>query len=267
MHKMNTQNIPQQIPLEFANCFADSLADSFAESFTGCLANSCADYAVVRSRRKSLALHISHGRVEVRCPLRISSRDINEFVRENRGWISNRLQEEAVISRQKLRVEPGGKIFYQGRERTVVFQSPQIDDSQPNISITPQHFIIHGPALNRSRAQKVLEKYLIQQAEAYLPGRARELAERLAVGHKLKQIRLRKTRSKWGHCTSDGIIQFNWLIMLAPLPIVDYLVTHEVCHLIHANHSPRYWRLVHSLCPDTPQHTRWLKKHEHRLWF
>lgn len=245
MSKANCFSIPQQIPLELADFFAD--------------------YAVIRSRRKSLALHISHGRVEVRCPLRISRRDISDFVRENRGWISRRLQEEAVISRQLLRVEPGGKIFYQGKERTIVFR--ESINHQAAISVTAEQFIITGRALSLARARKALEQYLIHQAEVYLPGRAQDLAEQLAVGHKLKHIRLRKTRSKWGHCTSDGVIQFNWLIMLAPLPIIDYLVTHEVCHLIHANHSPRYWRLVHSLCPDTAQHTRWLKQHEHRLWF
>ena len=70
---------------------------------------------------------------------------------------------------------------------------------------------------------------------------------------------MRFTRSKWGHCTSEGVLQYNWHIVLAPEPVVDYLVAHEVCHLRHLNHSAHFWALVASVCPDYQAQRDWLK--------
>jgi predicted metal-dependent hydrolase len=63
------------------------------------------------------------------------------------------------------------------------------------------------------------------------------------------------------------VLQYNWLIMLAPYSIIDYMIAHEVCHLIHMDHSKRFWLLVNSVCPEHEQYIRWLKEHEHRFWF
>ena len=252
-------------------------------------------YEVVRSRRRSFALHIGHNRVELRCPLRATRRELQEFLQENRGWVAKRLQEEALHERQRLRLEHGARIFYRAKEREIVLRpgrraAIEVDDSRfiitgPGLSPTagpaasptlgpatgptlgPTLGPATGPAAAPTAAASILQRHLIAEAQDYLPPRTEGLAKHLQVAHKLRAIKLRKTRSKWGHCTNDGVIQFNWLIMLAPFSIIDYLITHEVCHLIHPNHSPRYWRLVRSLCPQTPHYVRWLKKHEHRLWF
>ena len=85
------------------------------------------------------------------------------------------------------------------------------------------------------------------------------------LGVTVGDIRLRLTRSKWGHCTRSGIIQYNWLIALAPESVVDYLVIHEVCHRRHLNHSRAYWQLVESLCPDYLRRRQWLKDWGHTL--
>mgnify|MGYP003314484138 FL=1 len=116
-------------------------------------------------------------------------------------------------------------------------------------------------------AKKQLEGYLIDKATEYIIPRAKGLAAHLGVGGKISEIKLRKTKSKWGHCTSKGVVQFNWLIMLAPNSIIDYIITHEVCHLIRMDHSQNFWELVESICPDYQKYVTWLKSHEHRLWF
>ena len=112
-----------------------------------------------------------------------------------------------------------------------------------------------------------MEEYLIDKASEYILPRARGLAQVIGVDQKITEIKLRKTKSKWGHCTSQGIIQYNWLIMLAPYSIIDYMITHEVCHLIHMDHSRRFWNLVESICPNYEDYIQWLKDHEHRFWF
>lgn len=215
-----------------------------------------------RTRRKSLAIHIKHRKVEVRSPLRTSQREIREFINANEHWIQARLQEESRRYRELLRIERGRRIFYRGRELTLCF------DEQPwqKIVVTPEDFIIQGPELTPERARNQVDAFFIDQAADYLPARTRALADHLKVGHKLKAVKFRKTKSKWGHCTPQGIIQYNWLIMMAPFAIIDYMIAHEVCHLVHLDHSSRFWKLVESVCPDYERYMDWLQEHEHRFW-
>lgn len=218
---------------------------------------------VRRSKRKTLAIYISHRKVVVRCPLRASGLEVRQFVSANQQWIEERLLEESLRDKELLRIEKGGNIFYRARELEIVFKQGR----KQRILISPDQFIIQGHKLNAAKARIQVEDYLIDKASEYLLPRARGLARHLGVHHKIKEIKLRKTKSKWGHCTSAGIIQYNWLIMLAPYSIIDYMITHEVCHLVHMDHSKRYWALVESICPRCDQYVDWLKQHEHRFWF
>lgn len=217
---------------------------------------------VQRTRRKTLAIHIKHQKVEVRSPLRTTQREIRVFLESNREWIDQKLRDESQRYRESLRIEKGRKIFYRARELTIVFK----ESAKSRIVITREQFIIHGPGLTAARAKAQVEAFLTLKASKYLPERARKVAKYLGVGHKLKEVKLRKTKSKWGHCTSTGIIQYNWLIMLAPNSIVDYMIAHEVCHLVHMNHSSRFWNLVETICPQYEYYMGWLKDHEHRFW-
>jgi predicted metal-dependent hydrolase len=220
------------------------------------------DCEIKRSSRKSLAIHVGYRRVEVRSPMWATRREIRGFLESNKQWIEQKLREEAKRYRESLRIEHGRKIFYRARERRIVFE----EHRRQRIVITRDEFIIQGPGLTPRKAREQVESYLQQRAARYLPDRARALARYLRVSRRLKEIKLRKTKTKWGHCTSTGVVQFNWLIMLAPNSIIDYMIAHEICHLIHMDHSGDFWGLVESICPDYEYYREWLQQHEHRLW-
>jgi predicted metal-dependent hydrolase len=80
------------------------------------------------------------------------------------------------------------------------------------------------------------------------------------IGRRAKAIRFKDTTSRWGSCTSDGSLSFSWRIMMAPAPVIDYLVAHEVAHLKEMNHGPKFWKLCRELCPDTDRCKDWLKR-------
>ena len=220
-------------------------------------------YQVVKSNRKTLALYIKQQTAIVRCPMRASKGEIEAFVKKNHKWIQERLAEERAYDKQKLRIADGGIIFFRARELSIIFK----EGRKERILINGDKLIIQNHKLNSDKARTQIEKYLTQKATEYIIPRAEALAKYLGVDKKITEIKLRKTKSKWGHCTSNGVIQYNWLIMLAPYSIIDYMITHEVCHLLHMDHSRRYWDLVESICPQYLQYIEWLKKHEHRLWF
>ena len=220
-------------------------------------------YQVVKSNRKTLALYIKQQTAIVRCPMRASKGEVEQFVKKNLKWIQDRLAEERAYDKQKLRIADGGIIFFRARELSINFK----EGRKERILINGDKLIIQNHKLNSDKARTQIEKYLTQKATEYIIPRAEALAKYLGVDKKVTEIKLRKTKSKWGHCTSNGVIQYNWLIMLAPYSIIDYMITHEVCHLLHMDHSRRYWDLVESICPQYLQYIKWLKKHEHRLWF
>lgn len=83
------------------------------------------------------------------------------------------------------------------------------------------------------------------------------------MGVDFKHIRLNSAKTRWGSCGPQGNLSFNWKLIQAPTPILDYVVVHELAHLIEANHSPRFWAKVGEYFPDYKMAKRWLK--ENRL--
>ena len=109
--------------------------------------------------------------------------------------------------------------------------------------------------------------------ETWYRRRAREVfAERLAIcnaayGYTFGRVSIKEQKSRWGSCSRKGNLNFNWRLLLAPLPVLDYVVTHELAHLRELNHSPRFWQLVARGCPDYLVHRRWLRQHGRELRF
>ena len=76
---------------------------------------------------------------------------------------------------------------------------------------------------------------------------------------------MRDTKSRWGSCSAAGSLSFSWRLIMAPEPVLDYVVAHEVAHLIEMNHSARFWKLVRTLVPDPAAQRAWLKRHRAEL--
>ncbi len=218
---------------------------------------------VIYTNRKTLTLYVKQQKVIVRCPLTATNSEINQFIDANHDWILDRLKEERIFQKETLKIRNNHKIFYRARELRIVFK----EGRKGSVMVNQDEFIIQCDKINPVSAKSRVECYLIDKATEYMVPRAKGLAQHLGVAERLATINLRKTKSKWGHCTSKGVIQFNWLIMLATHSIVDYIITHEVCHLIYMDHSRNFWNLVESICPNHEKYVTWLKNNEHRLWF
>ena len=219
-------------------------------------------YEIVRSRRRSVAVQVRRGVVQVRAPHFVSDAEISGFVDRHRQWIADKLSRQAQQVAEQINLLDGGSVFYKGRTLRVRW----VVDNRDAVAPEGRELLIHGRNLSEQRALRIVQQWLQELARSQLPERTRALARHLQVESRLKDVVFRKTRSKWGHCTSSGRIQFNWLIMLAPDAIIDYMICHEVCHLLHMNHSREFWKAVESVCPDYRLYMKWLRSHEHRLW-
>ena len=100
---------------------------------------------------------------------------------------------------------------------------------------------------------------LAQEAKTLIPDRTAYFARRLGVTYGRITIRCQKTR--WGSCSAKGNLNFNCLLMLTPPEVVDYVIIHELCHRIHMNHSPAFWREVEKYDPGYRDKKKWMKEH------
>ncbi len=115
---------------------------------------------------------------------------------------------------------------------------------------------VSGEAPHVARRTK---EFLEREARRDLVAAVKHYTE--ALGLPAKRITVRDTKSRWGSCSATGCLNFSWRLILAPPFVLDYLAAHEVAHLKEMNHSPRFWRTVHKLCPRTEDAERWLKRH------
>lgn len=144
-----------------------------------------------------------------------------------------------------------------------------------HLLLEKQHWIIthyleakehaaHRPVSDLTDNQRAaLEKRYIQAAKDYFPKRAAYYLP--FTGGSFQRITIRDQKTRWGSCSARGTLSFNWRLMLAPPAVLDYVVVHELCHLTHMNHSPAFWALVESVCPDYRIHRQWLKEHGQEL--
>ena len=105
--------------------------------------------------------------------------------------------------------------------------------------------------------------HLVRFARQELARRARIHAAR--IGRTVNRITVRDTKSRWGSCSASGSLSFSWRLILAPEPVLDYVVAHEVAHLVEMNHSARFWKLVRTMVADPASQRAWLKRHRAEL--
>lgn len=226
------------------------------------------EFTLVRSaRRRSLSIEIAQAQVVVRAPHFVAKADIEKFVREKSLWVQQKLvqQKRQLSALPEYTFANGSRIPYLGEPLELVVHI------QPKADVVRYGEKLLVILTSRSRlpseqqTKRLVSAWYHEQALKLLQAKTDAAAARLGASY--RGITLKATRSKWGHCTVQGAIQYNWQILLAPEPIVDYLVAHEVSHLLHHNHSPAFWAVVASLCPNYKQCRAWLKAHGMQLMF
>jgi|SRR5690554_334412 len=216
-------------------------------------------YQIKRSQRKSLAIHVRNAAVEVRAPQALPILAITQFLNKKSHWVQDQLLQQQHKLDEKPQIKHQGQLLFLGKtlQLAIIPGKPAIYPQDSRLSIACE---------DESQAQAILEQWLQCEAEAYIGQRTLELAQIMGESERISDIRFRKTRSKWGHCTSKGVLQFNWLIIMASAEIIDYLIIHELSHLQYMNHSDRFWQRVAEFCPDYTARRQWLRKNGHKLW-
>jgi predicted metal-dependent hydrolase len=204
-----------------------------------------------RARRLTLRIDPGGRGLRVTVPPGIPAREVDRFIDRHQGWLEARLAKVP----DKPQVRPGVKIPVRGVPHLIVHEPASRGTvEQGTIDGTPT-LIVHGD-----------RRHLTRRIADFLKREAKRDIEALVtkhtgtIGKRARAIRFRDTTSRWGSCTSDGTLSFSWRIMMAPAPVINYLVAHEVAHLKEMNHGPKFWKLCKELCPDTERCKDWLKR-------
>lgn len=225
-------------------------------------------YQLIRSNRKTIALSFDKAcNLVVKAPLWVRKSQIDAFVTEKAEWIEAtrtrlmRAKEESTKS--KIKLENGDELYFLGEKRvlTVIRE----DRKRARVVCAMDRLLMYVPYDGDYEYRRdQLEKWYRKEAAALLTEKAEEFAARLGVSY--EDIRIKDQKSRWGSCSSKGNLNFNWRIIMAPEPVCDYVVIHELCHLVYLDHSENFWKLVESICPGYEQYKKWLKVNGGRLY-
>jgi predicted metal-dependent hydrolase len=228
------------------------------------------NYTLIRSRRRTLGIEINPERgVLVRSPFRMPEARIESFVDKMTPWVLRHLDKMRQMTEASppRRFTSGERFPYLGESclLKVVVNSQE----QTTIRMQGGAFIVTMNSQLDETGQSLAVKNSL--TDWYRQQAGIILAERVALfsgktGLQPEHIKLRRPRRRWGSCTTDKTIILNWLLVLAPLPVIDYVVAHELCHIKVHSHSPDFWRCLGRVLPDYKERRKWLRLNGRSLY-
>lgn len=200
------------------------------------------EYRFVRRRRRTIGITVDASGLSVAAPLRAPWRDIEAFLHQKQRWIVSKLDEWAQLPRPSIVRGASG-------ESLPVFGQPltlEVRTGRRAVHRATEKLLVSAPS--EQRVAKVLVGWLKTQALDSLAPRTVHYAARLKV--RTPRVSLSNARTQWGVCTEDGAIRLSWRLVHLEPALADYVVAHEVAHLVELNHSKRFWNLLAGLYPD-----------------
>lgn len=199
------------------------------------------DY-LIRTNRRSISISIDQNcKLIVRAPRKVPFAQIQALVEKREDWI--RLHLEKIQSTQKLNYDIAHyrEIMFCGRLYHITF-----DENAHKINLVPDYCVV--PAKFQETLVQQLTKWLKKVAWDVLLNRVEYFCTLMQL--QPQKIRLTNARTCWGVCNSAGVVSLNWRLILLPHDLIDYVVVHELAHLVQMNHSKLFWELVKSVLPD-----------------
>jgi len=210
------------------------------------LAGVALDYRLIRARRRTIGMEVDFTGLTVRAPRWVTLGEIEAALSERANWIVKALDEWRGRRRDVMPREwkSGAPILYHGRELALeVFPSRRTRVAPDLFNLT----VLHPRAQDEAQVAELVGKWLRDEAWTLVVPQVQAYAGRITRA--TPTLRLSNARSEWGSCNARGEIRLNWRLVQLPPILAEYVVAHEVAHLVELNHSPRFWALVETLMP------------------
>jgi len=214
-------------------------------------------YTLTRSRRRSIGLQISQNGLRISAPLHTPLAHIDSVLQQKAGWITKKLAQWqdkkslaldwSLDATYPLLGEPWHMALQPAGELAMI---RSFDEELPQL---------HAIGLTSRQIQTFVMGWYQQQAITCFKQRIELYAPELAIP--IPPFRLSQAKTRWGSCNSRGLITLNWRLIQLPLHLIDYVVAHELAHLIEMNHSKEFWEVVERVCPGYQDVLKELKKY------
>jgi predicted metal-dependent hydrolase len=206
-----------------------------------------------QARRYTLRIQAATRDVILTIPPRGTLREAREFAQKHGGWIAarlGRLPEAAPFA-------PGVVVPLRGVPHRITHRSGVRGTVWTEIGGDGERLLC--VAGSTPHVDRRIADFLRREAKRELANASVRFAAELGVT--IRRVIVRDQSSRWGSCSTTGVLSFSWRLILAPGTVLEYLAAHEVAHLVVMNHSPRFWRVVQRLCPDHERAKIWLDVH------
>lgn len=215
-------------------------------------------YDVVYKKRKSVAIFVDgYGHIEVRAPKGIEQGKIVALLEEKwDGVLQMRQQMLERLNGPPLKTYTSGEIFhYLGQSFPIEIK---VDQQRDEVRLLEDRLVITVRQEEDASIKQALKRFYYQRCKALVEERIRHYQGSFKV--KPRSISIVDTPTTWGTCDGQLRLTFNWKLAMAPVEVIDYIVVHEMCHLVHLNHDRSFWRLVGKLLPDYKERQAWLER-------
>ena len=224
-------------------------------------------YKIRRSARvKTTRIVVSSAKVEVVAPLKVLERNIDAFVQSKKGWITSTLDK---LQKQQSKVQSlapddyhnGVWIPFRGDKYQLNIYPVGL--KRVKVDFDNEFRVLMPDSIADVSSSDEIRKALI----GWMKSQAKEIAETLVLQYAQqyqltpRSIRIKTQTSRWGSCGIHNDINLNWLLILAPAKVFEYVVVHELCHIRYKNHAADFWNLVAGLMPDYKPQRLWLRHH------
>jgi predicted metal-dependent hydrolase len=213
-----------------------------------------------RDRKRTASIQVSPANeISIIIPKDLADEKIKSLIKRKTPWILSKIKfNQEVKYPHKAKEFVNGEAFqYLGRNYRLKVMSGEkegvdLKNGRLNVRISQGN-----SDSNDEKLKSLLTDWYIRNAEKKLKERILRFADRIGVS--VTGIKLKSLKQRWGSCSKDGSIVFNWKIIIAPIAIVDYVVAHELCHMRYHDHSKEFWNLMQRVMPDYREKKEWLR--------
>jgi predicted metal-dependent hydrolase len=218
-------------------------------------------YEMRRARRRSIGFVVGPEGLSVSVPRWVGLKEVDSALQEKRGWILRKLREQreraARLHSARIDWRDGTELPFLGEAVIIVLDARatgvQLDNGADGLPGVPRRLLRIGlpHTATPEQIRDVVQSWLQRQARRIFEERCALFAPRLNV--RVRRMALSSAATRWGSANADGSIRLNWRLVHFGLPVIDYVVAHELAHLREMNHSPAFWEVVRSVLPDYEQ--------------
>jgi len=214
---------------------------------------------IFRNKRKSFSIEIDDsGEILLRVPIKASIEEVNEFIKRHSKWIEKKLNE---IENRKIKYQPknfvdGEKFLYLGEFYNLnIVKNQKIPLIFKNEFYLSKNYILNGYEIFKNFYKKMAKEIINERIKFYAN----------KYGFKYNKIKITSANKRWGSCTGRGNLNFSYRLIMAPLEVVDYVVVHELVHLVDKTHKKSFYNKVEKILPDYKERKDWLNKNGYLL--